>query len=70
VAYRPPALDTKDIVPSAEPGALQVFALSGSKVGWMTLALLWVAAAFFLVQMARATSKNLAHGIRGAALLK
>jgi hypothetical protein len=46
--------NTKDIVPSAQPGALHAFALSTSPVAWMTLAMLWLAAAFFLAQMVKA----------------
>lgn len=43
--------DTKDIVPSAVPGATNALSLSASLVGWMTVAFLWIAAAYFLVQM-------------------
>jgi membrane protease YdiL (CAAX protease family) len=43
--------NTKEIVPSAVPGATISFALSTSLVGWLTVALLWIAAAYFLVQM-------------------
>ena len=46
--------NTKDIVPSAVPGAANALALSGSLVAWLTVALLWICAAFFLVQMRRA----------------
>lgn len=43
--------NTKDIVPSADPGATNTFALSASLVAWLTVALLWIAAAYFLVRM-------------------
>lgn len=43
--------NTKDIVPSAVPGALNAFAFSTSPVAWLTVALLWIAAVFFLGQM-------------------
>ncbi len=43
--------NTKDIVPSAVPGATNPFALSPSLVAWITVALLWVAAAYFLARM-------------------
>lgn len=43
--------NTLGIVPSAVPGATKVFALSHSRVAWLTLALLWIAAACFLVRM-------------------
>jgi len=48
------ANNTKDIVPSAQPGATNVFALSTSPVAWITVALLWIAAVGFLMQMPRA----------------
>jgi membrane protease YdiL (CAAX protease family) len=43
--------NTKDIVPSAVPGATSPFALSTSLVGWLTVAILWIAAAYFLFRM-------------------
>lgn len=45
--------NTKDIVPSAVagPAATNPWTLSGSLVGWLTAALLWIGAAYFLVQM-------------------
>jgi membrane protease YdiL (CAAX protease family) len=46
--------NTKDIVPSATPGATEVFGLSPSRVGWITVALLWLCAAFLLADMRRA----------------
>lgn len=42
---------TKDIVPSAVPGATNSFALSTSLVAWLSVALLWVCAGYFLVRM-------------------
>jgi len=42
---------TKDIVPSAASAATNPFALSGSLVGWLTAALLWICAAYFLFRM-------------------
>ncbi len=42
---------SKDIVPSAVPGATNPFALSTSLVAWLTLALLWISAGYFLVRM-------------------
>jgi membrane protease YdiL (CAAX protease family) len=50
--------NTKDIVPSAAPGATHPFALSGSLVAWLTLVLLWIAAAAFLFQMGTARAKQ------------
>lgn len=43
--------NTKDIVPSAEAGATNAWALSHSPVAWLTVGLLWLCAAFFLIQM-------------------
>jgi membrane protease YdiL (CAAX protease family) len=43
--------NTKDIVPSAVPGASDPSAVSRSPVAWLTVTLLWIAAAFFLAQM-------------------
>lgn len=51
--------NTKDIVPSAVPGATNSFALSISLVGWLTVALLWIAAAYFLVRMRKITRLRL-----------
>jgi len=45
--------NSKDIVPSAVPGATNTFGLSSSVVAWLTVALLWVCAAYFLVRMPR-----------------
>ena len=43
--------NTKDIVPSAVPGATNPFELSTSLPGWITVTLLWICAAYFLVAM-------------------
>ncbi|MDQ1638205.1 MAG: protease family protein [Pyrinomonadaceae bacterium] len=43
--------NTKDIVPSAELNATNPWALSHSLVGWLTVASLWIAAAYFLFRM-------------------
>jgi membrane protease YdiL (CAAX protease family) len=43
--------NTKDIVPSADPNATNVWGLSHSRVAWLTVALLWIAAAYFLLSM-------------------
>ncbi len=42
---------TAGIVPSAAPGAADPFALTSSLVAWLTAALLWICAAYFLVRM-------------------
>jgi membrane protease YdiL (CAAX protease family) len=43
--------NTKDIVPSAVQGATNQFALSNSLVAWLTVALLWTFATYFLIRM-------------------
>jgi len=43
--------NTKDIVSSAVPGATNAFTLSTSLVAWLTVAFLWIVAAYFLVRM-------------------
>ena len=46
--------NTKDIVPSAVAGATNPFALSTSLVAWLSVALMWICAVYFLVRMRRA----------------
>lgn len=43
--------NSKDIVPSAVPGATNTFGLSASFVAWLTVTLLWICAAYFLARM-------------------
>lgn len=43
--------NTKDIVPSFLAGASNPFSFHASRVGWLTVALLWTAAAWFLYRM-------------------
>jgi uncharacterized protein len=43
--------NTKDIVPSGVAGATNPLALSASPSAWLTVGVLWVAAAYFLVRM-------------------
>jgi membrane protease YdiL (CAAX protease family) len=43
--------NTKDIVPSAVPGATNPFTFNTSLVAWLTVALLWIAAVYFIVRM-------------------
>ncbi|HEY3054880.1 MAG TPA: type II CAAX endopeptidase family protein [Thermoanaerobaculia bacterium] len=42
---------SKDIVPSAVPDAMNPFTLSGSLVAWLTIAVLWICAGYFLIRM-------------------
>jgi hypothetical protein len=44
---------SKDSVPSATPGAHQMWSLHASPVVWLTVAMLWICASYFLVQMQR-----------------
>lgn len=60
--------NTKDIVPSAVPGAGHPFALSTSLPGWITVGLLWACAAMFLARMPRwdtAWTRGPGHGGSG-----
>ncbi len=43
--------NTKDIVPSITPGATNPFGLSHSLVAWLTIAFLWIFAAYCLIRM-------------------
>jgi uncharacterized protein len=43
--------NTKDIVPSAVSIATNAFSLSSSRVAWLSVAILWICAAYFLVRM-------------------
>ena len=55
---------TKDIVSSKVSGADHMWALSSSTVGWITVALLWICAGYFLFRMSR---RNLHEPVPGAA---
>lgn len=48
--------NTKDIVPSAVSGATSPWTLHASLVGWLTLAILWICATWFMVDMRRDTT--------------
>lgn len=50
--------NTKDIVPSAAQGATSPLGLSASLVSWLTVAVLWLCAAYFLVRMPRGESQR------------
>jgi membrane protease YdiL (CAAX protease family) len=45
--------NSKDIVPSATAGARSILGLQASLVAWLTVILLWMCAAYFLVRMSR-----------------
>ncbi len=45
--------NTKDIVPSGEPGAAHALGLSHALVAWLTVMLLWLCAVYFLATMPR-----------------
>lgn len=44
---------SKGIVPSGVPGATNSFTFSASIVGWLTVAVLWLCAGYFLISMRR-----------------
>jgi membrane protease YdiL (CAAX protease family) len=50
--------NTKGIVSSAVQGATNPFALSNSPVAWLTVALLWVFAIYFLIRMRNVKQLN------------
>jgi membrane protease YdiL (CAAX protease family) len=50
--------NTKDIVPSATPGATDVFTLSATPVAWVSAALLWTCAGYFLIRMRAAPARD------------
>ena len=43
--------NTKDIVPSAVSDATNAFSLSSSLVAWLSVAILWICAVYFLIRM-------------------
>jgi len=49
---------TKDIVPSVVEGATNPWALSPSLVAWLSVALLWITALYFLVRMPSVPSER------------
>ena len=49
---------SKDIVPSARSIATNPFALNASLVAWLTIALLWISAGYFLVRMSKAEASR------------
>lgn len=46
--------NTKDIVPSVDTGATNPWALSHSSIAWITVALMWMGAVYFLIRMRNA----------------
>lgn len=48
--------NSKDIVPSAVLGGAATFGFGASLVGWLTVALLWACAGYFLVDMSKEKS--------------
>jgi hypothetical protein len=50
--------NSKDIVPSAVPGATDIFTFRSSLVAWLAVALLWIGAAILLAAMARTGSRR------------
>jgi membrane protease YdiL (CAAX protease family) len=54
---------TKDIVPSFTAGGANPFTLNASAVAWITVAVLWLCAGFFLMKMRRS---QVEHAVAGA----
>lgn len=52
---------SKDIVPSGVAGATNPFTLNASIVGWMTVAVLWLGAGYFLLSMHRSQIAGARH---------
>jgi membrane protease YdiL (CAAX protease family) len=50
--------NTKDIVPSAVSGATTTFSLASSQAAWLSVAILWICAAYFLIRMRRMRLQN------------
>lgn len=55
---------SKDIVPSAVLTTTSPFALSASLVAWLTLTLMWIGAAYFLVRMPKTEMASLVDSAR------
>ena len=55
--------ESKDIVPSVVRGATTPLALSSSLVAWLTVLVLWMGAAYFLVRMPRWDAARIAAAI-------
>jgi membrane protease YdiL (CAAX protease family) len=53
---------SKGIVPSGVPGATSSFTFSASIVGWLTVAVLWLCAGYFLISMRR-SAQGRSHAI-------
>jgi membrane protease YdiL (CAAX protease family) len=45
--------NSKDIIPSAVPGATNTFGLSASLAAWLAVTFMWICAAYFLARMPR-----------------
>jgi hypothetical protein len=56
------AINNTDIVPSGVAGATNSFPFNASIVGSMTVVVLWVCAAFFLVSMRRSETQRSVAG--------
>jgi hypothetical protein len=58
--------NSKDIVPSAVSGGTSTFGLSASMVAWITVALLWICALYFLTHMPRWSPRDDVRGVNAA----
>lgn len=50
--------NTKDIVPSAVSGGTNAFSLSPSLIAWLSVAMLWICAVYFLIRMRGVKLRN------------
>jgi membrane protease YdiL (CAAX protease family) len=50
--------NSKDIVPSGAAGAANTFGLTASTMAWLTVTMLWIGAAWFLVRMPRLATET------------
>ena len=50
--------NTKDIVPSAVPGAVTSFSFGSSRIAWLSIAILWACATYFLIRMRHVRLEN------------
>ena len=51
--------NTKDIVPSADPNAVNPWMPSHSLVAWLTVGGLWLCAVYFLIRMRKLQAREL-----------
>lgn len=57
---------TKDVVPSIDPGASNPLTLHATPVAWLTVAVLWIAAAWMLARMSAPAAARTPASARGS----